>query len=516
MREVTTELHRLHRAFDRNLAEMQSGILEVRMVPLGQVFDKLARVVRQISRDADKQVNFVITGAETEIDKLIVEELSDPLMHMMRNAVDHGIERPDEREARGKPRAGTIRLTAAQRGSAIEIDVQDDGAGLDPARLRASAVRKGVLSDDQATALDDQAAMDLIFQPGFSTSATVTETSGRGVGLDVVRAHVERLNGHVRVSGSAGRGTRFTIGMPLTLATTRAILVKQSGQIYAIPSMMTERSARVREQQLISLEGRRAVEVEGHPVPVVELADVLERPRESTNGQDAPQWRPFFILRQDDRRVALLADGLLGEQEIVVKSLGWPLRRVRNVGGAAVLGSGQTVAILNPFDLLKTASRLAGAAGRRPDQRPAPAPTTAAAQPPAAGGSQSFLNERRRRRILVVDDSLPTRTLVRSILEAAGYATTVATDGTEALEALHGAPVDLVVSDIEMPGLDGFALTAAIRRDEKLRQIPVVLVTSLAAREHRERGVAAGADAYIVKGSFDQGQLLDTVGRLIA
>jgi two-component system chemotaxis sensor kinase CheA len=287
--------------------------------------------------------------------------------------------------------------------------------------------------------------------------------------------------------------------VPLTLATTRAVLVEQSGQLYAIPSSMVERTRRVQERDLVRLEGRRAVKIEGHPVPIVELADLLERPHAKTDGGDLPQWRQFFVLRQKDRRVALLADQLVGEQEIVVKPLGWPLRRVRNVGGAAMLGSGKTIAILNPSDLLKSALQIAGTG-----ERPVPAP---AVTPPRAP---------RRHRVLIVDDSLPTRTLERSILEVAGYDTAVATDGVEALKVLRGEPIDLVVSDIEMPGLDGFALTVEIRRDEKLRQIPVVLVTSLEAQKHREQGMMAGADAYIFKGKFDQGQLLDTVGRLLA
>jgi two-component system chemotaxis sensor kinase CheA len=471
----------------------------VRLLSVATIFGPFERMVRDLARVQGKEIHLVLEGSAVEIDRKILEQLRDPLMHLVRNAVDHGIERPNERAARGKPHAGTIRLTALQRGNAVEIAVEDDGAGLDPSRLRQSAIEKGFLSPNEATALDDQAAMELIFQPGLSTSATVTETSGRGVGMDVVRAHVERLNGQIRVSSTPGQGTRLMIRVPLTLATTRAILVEQSGQTFVIPSAMIERSARVQERDLVNLEGRRAVVIDGHPIPIVELADALEQPRTAAGDQSAPHWRPFFVLRQDDRCVALLVDGLLGEQEIVVKRLGWPLRRVRNVGGAAVLGSGQTVAILNPFDLLKTALKLVGGKAK-------PAAPVSIAAPPAP----------RQRHVLVVDDSLPTRTLVRSILDAAGYATAVAADGAEALKALRASPIDLVVSDIEMPEVDGFALTAEIRRDEKLRRIPVVLVTSMAAREHRERGVAVGADAYIVKGAFDQGQLLDTVGRLIA
>ncbi|MCX6020811.1 MAG: response regulator, partial [Chloroflexi bacterium] len=463
---------------------MEDAVISVRLAPVANLFSPYERMVRDLTREMGKEVRLVQEGGDTEIDRKILENLRDPLMHMLRNAMDHGIERPEERIARGKPRQGAIRLTAAQRGNMIEIELEDDGAGLDPVRLRQSAVRKGMMTEEQAAALDERAARDLIFSPGFSTSTTVTGTSGRGVGMDVVRENVERLNGHITIASTPGWGTRFTISVPLTLATTRAVLVELGTQLFAVPSSMIERTGRVKEANLVSLEGALSVALEGHPVPVVELAGVLERPHTGQPGE----WRHYFVLRQGDRRVALLADRLVGEQEIVIKSLGWPLRRLRNVSGAAVLGTGQTVVILNPTGLLKSALRLLGGGVR------------------AASGPVAQPVERRRKRLLVVDDSVTTRTLEKSILEAAGYDVVVAADGIEALSVLRSEPIDLAVSDVEMPRLDGFGLTMEIRRDEKLRRLPVVLVTSLEAREHRERGVAAGADAYIVKSGFDQGQ----------
>jgi two-component system chemotaxis sensor kinase CheA len=411
-------------------------------------------------------------------------------MHMLRNAVDHGIEPPDERQALGKPPAGTIRVSAAQRGGVIEIDLRDDGAGLDPSHLRATAVKRGILAPEQAATLDDAASAELIFRPGFTTTTTVTDISGRGVGMDVVREHLEHLSGLIEVDSTPGEGTRFTPRVPLTLATSRTLLVEQGEQRFAIPSPMVERTGRVRESALATLEGRRAITIEGHPVMAVELANVLERPLSEPDPRREDEWRPYLVLCQGERRVALL----VGEQGIVVKSLDWPLRRVRNVGGATVLGSGEVVVILNPTDLLKSALRLQQASGA----------VTMVAQP-----------ERRRHRLLVVDDSLTTRTLLGSILEAAGYDVAVAMDGVEALSILRDRPTDLVVSDVEMPRLDGFNLTAEIRRDEQLHQTPVILVTSLAAPEHRERGVAVGADAYIVKSGFDQADLLEAIRRLL-
>jgi two-component system chemotaxis sensor kinase CheA len=477
--------------------ELADEVLAARLLPVASIFGPFERLVRDLAREQGKAIDLALAGGETEIDRKVLERLRDPLMHMLRNAVDHGIESAEARAAAGKPATGQIRLAVANRGGAIEIALCDDGAGLDPVRLRAAAIRKGLLTPDRAAALDDEAALALIFQPGFSTTAVATATSGRGVGMDVVRDEVTRLGGHTHIASVPGQGTTFTITVPLTLATTRAILVEQSGHNYAIPSAPIERTARVRASALVALEGRRAVLVEGRPVPAVELADLLQLP--PAPPPDPRAWRSFVVLRQDERRVALLIDRLTGEQELVVKPLGWPLRRVRNVGGAAVLGTGETVPILNPADLLQGGLRLAragsvvvaGALGASPDAAPA------------------------RRRVLVVDDSLTTRMLERGILEAAGYDTVVAGDGAEALDLLVREAVDLVLSDVEMPHLDGFGLTAAIRRDERLRHLPVVLMTSLDDPDHRARGVSAGADAYLGKRTFDQGQLLDTIGRLL-
>jgi two-component system chemotaxis sensor kinase CheA len=307
----------------------------------------------------------------------------------------------------------------------------------------------------------------------------------------------------VLVASQPGQGTRFTLTVPLTLATTRALLAAQGGLVYAIPAALVERSGRVRDADVAWLEGRRAVAVDDQPVLVAELGALLEG-APSTHQAVAPEtWRPFFVLGQGDRRVAVLVDALVGEQEIVVKPLAWPLRRVRNVSGAAVLGSGQLVVILNPADLLRTSLRHA--------ERVASGAVAVAARPALPAEPAP----RHRARVLVVDDSLTTRTLERSILETAGYEVLLAADGVEALDVLRREAVDLVVSDVDMPRLDGFGLTSALRRDEALRRLPVVLVTSLAAQEHRERGVAVGADAYLVKSAFDQAQLVETVGRLI-
>jgi len=473
-------------------------VMAIRLLPASTVFLPLERLVRDLCRQTGKEARLVLVGNDTEVDRRILDELRDPLMHMVRNTIDHGIEAPEARAAAGKPQQGTLRLTAMQRGDRVQITVEDDGRGLDVDEIRASAIRKGLVTLDRAESLDAAAAIDLIFQPGFSTRASVSEISGRGVGMDVVRAHVERLGGEVGVRTTLGVGTCFTLTVPLTLATTRVLLVEDNGQIYAVPSSTIERTGRVRMADLLRIEGRRALQIDGRAVPVIELGDVLQRPR---SVEDAPrdEWRPYFVLPQGERAVALLTDRLVDEQELVIKALGAPLRRVRHVGGAAVLGTGAVVVILNPADLTKTAlGNLDNGYGivRNAEQAVEAVET-------------------QRRRVLVVDDSVMTRTLERSILDAAGYEVLVASDGQQALDVLRSTKVDVIVSDVEMPRMSGLELTIAVRQDERLRHLPVVLVTSLDSPEHVERGAAAGADAYIVKGRFDQNDLLQTVGRLL-
>jgi two-component system chemotaxis sensor kinase CheA len=480
-------------------SSIEDSVMSVRLVPVGSAFGPLERMARDLSREHGKQIQLQFDGADTEIDRKILEQLRDPLMHMLRNAIDHGIEDPATRRARGKPAYGHITLAVAQVGASVVIEMRDDGRGLDADAIRASAVRKGILDEEAASALGDREALELIFHPGFSTRESITETSGRGVGMDVVRQNVDRLGGHIGMETVPGGGTRFTLSVPLTLATTRAVLVQQGDTVFALPSLMIERNWRVRARDVALVDGRRVASVDGAPVVMVELGEVLEGVSGPEDRWSDDEARPYIVIGQRDRRVGILCDRLLGEQEIVVKPLGWPLRRVRNVSGAAILGHGQLAIILNPVDLLK--SSLDTAAHTRTQRLTDVGPGAAV---------------RRARRVLIADDSLTTRTLERSIFESAGYETVAVPDGAQALAALRQENFDLVVSDVNMPNVDGFTLTASIRSDERLRDLPVILVTSLSDPEDRERGVSAGADAYVVKSRFDQGELLDTVGRLLA
>jgi two-component system chemotaxis sensor kinase CheA len=497
-RELASELSQNTAQLAVVAGAISQEVMAIRLLPAGTVFTPLERLVRDLSRQTGKEVRLALSGTDTEIDRRILDGLRDPLMHMVRNSIDHGVELAHERQQAGKASYGTLQLSATQRGDRVQIMIEDDGRGLDVEAIRETAIRRNVLSAERAEQMDEAGLIELIFAPAFSTRKTVSEISGRGVGMDVVREHVNRLGGEIAVRTTSGVGTCFTITVPVTLATTRVLLVGDGGQTYAVPSSGIERTGRIRAADMHRLEGRRAMQIDGRAVPVVELADVLQRSDANTPGPAADEWRPFILLPQGDRAVALLADRLIDETEVVVKALGAPLARVRHVGGAAVLGTGAVVVILNPSDLIKSALG------------------TIEASPQARNYDTSATHAvARRRHVLVVEDSVMTRTLERTILEAAGYSVVVAADGAQALDLLNEHQIDIIVSDVEMPRMDGLALTSAVRQDERWPNLPIVLVTSLDAPEQIERGAAAGADAYIVKGRFDQNDLLNTIGRLL-
>jgi two-component system chemotaxis sensor kinase CheA len=497
-RDLVTKLSQNRSQLATVADAISQQVMSIRLLPAGTMFAPFERLVRDLSRQIGKEARLELRGTDTELDRRILDELRDPLMHMVRNSLDHGLESAAERMQAGKPAEGFLRMSAAQRGDRVLITIEDDGRGLDVDAIRATAVRRNLVTAERAESMEISMLVDLIFHPGFSTRTAVSEISGRGVGMDVVRDHVARLGGTITVQSTPGAGTAFTISVPLTLATTRVLLIEVGDQTYAIPSSSIARTGRVRANELHRLEGRLAVQVDGRVVPVVELSSVLQRPNAEAS-VSADEWQPFFIISQDSRWVALLADRLIDETELVVKGLGAPLKRVRHVSGAAVLGTGEVVVILNPSDVFRTSQGSLEASPRM-------------STPAVAAGPEQ---EAPHRRVLVVDDSVMTRTLERTILESAGYSVVVATDGVHALELLNEASVDAVVSDVEMPRMTGLELTAALRQDERWRHLPIVLVTSLDAPEHVERGAAAGANAYIVKGRFDQNDLLQAVARLV-
>jgi two-component system chemotaxis sensor kinase CheA len=491
----------IHRAVqDRDaIGKLVDDVLEdskkLLLLPFAAFVAPFPKLVRDLCRDQGKEADLILQGEEVETDKRILEEMKAPLIHLLRNCVDHGIELPDERRRRGKPLRGTITLTAsAVNGNKVQIRVSDDGAGIDAEKVKMSAIAHGVRSADEARELGDVEAVRLIFEPEVTTSPSVTKVSGRGLGLAIVREKAEKLGGTVSVETQPGRRTEFSIVLPSTLATFRGVLIEAAQQVFVVPTLHVERVTRVKADDIRSVEGRDTVTVNGLAVPLVRLADVLEL-ADAKADADPRADTQILVLGAGDQRVAFAVDVALDEQEVLVKPLRKPLSRVRNVSGATVLGSGQVAPILNVSDLLKSAKRSSRAVAR-----------SGAAVRPTPAEVKS---------LLVVEDSITSRMLIKGILESAGYTVKTAVDGLEAFTMLRAERFDLVVSDVEMPRLDGFGLTARLRADKTLAAVPVVLVTALEKREDRERGIDVGANAYIVKSRFDQSDLLDAVRRLV-
>jgi two-component system chemotaxis sensor kinase CheA len=498
LKTVETRLSKLERAaaFDhRTLAGLVDGLLhdmkEIHMLPFSSVLERFPRLARDLARDQGKEVELVIRGGDIGIDRRILEELKDPLNHLLRNCVDHGIEKPAVRKEKGKPPQGTLTIAVSHKDSKVEIIIADDGAGIDAAKVKAAAGRLGVVSAGEIEKISEREMLALIFQSGFSTSPIITGISGRGLGLAIAREKVERLGGTILMESRPGAGTTTRIVVPLTLAAFRGVLVRAGDQLFIIPAVSVERVVRVASAEIRTVENRETIALDGHALSLVWLSDALELPRaaaESTGNAQA------VVLGLGIGRIAFRVEAVLGEQEVLVKSLGRQLARVRNVSGATVLGTGEVVPVLNVPDLMKSAMKSAGPR------------VTVAAETTAPEAKQS---------ILVVEDSITSRTLLKNILEAAGYNVTTAVDGVEAYTTLKTGAFDLIVSDVEMPRMDGFDLTAKVRSDKQLAALPVVLVTALASREHRERGIDVGANAYIVKSSFDQSNLLEIIRRLV-
>lgn len=502
VKTLEDRLARLRRSAEhdhRTLVGMTDSLLhdvrEMHLLPFSSLLEVLPRFARELAHDQGKEVELVIQGGQIEVDRLILEEMKDPFIHLLRNCIDHGIEKPAVRQQKRKPRHGTISVYICQKDSGkVEILIGDDGAGIDLAKVKAAARKLGILSAEGAEKLGEQEATALIFQSGVSTSPIITDVSGRGLGLAIVREKVERLGGDITLESRPEAGTSFRIVLPLALATFRGVLVRAGEHLFVIPTINVERVTRVASKEVQTVENRETIPLGAAAAALVRLCEALGIPRKDSASGPADHVQAV-VLRLGGERVAFAVDEILGEQEVLVKSLGRQLARVRNVAGASILGTGRVVPVLNAPDLMKSAVKLAMSPH---------APV--AAEPPV---------EAKKRSILVVEDSITSRSLLKNILESAGYRVATAVDGVEAYTALKTGTFDLVVSDVDMPRMNGFDLTAKVRADKRLAELPIVLVTALESRKDRERGVDVGANAYIVKSSFDQSNLLQVVQRLI-
>jgi two-component system sensor histidine kinase and response regulator WspE len=470
-------------------------VLTSRMRPLADGVRGFPRLVRDISRQLGKQVKFELAGESTGVDRDILDKLEAPLNHLIRNALDHALETPEERAASGKPSTGTIRLDARHGAGMLQITLTDDGRGIDPGRLRKKVVERGLATDAMASRMSEAELLEFLFLPGFSTKEKVTEISGRGVGLDVVQSMVRAVGGFVRVSSQVGVGTRFTLQLPITMSVVRALLVRIAGEPYAFPLNRIDRILMLPAESILMLEGRQHFMMDAEPVGLVEACQVLEVPREGEN-RDV---YPVVVASDRSHRFGVVVEAFLGERDLEVRPLDARLGKVPNINSASVLEDGWPVLIVDVEDLVRSVDNLLGGRRlRRLDE--------VGEQAKAESGPT---------RILVVDDSITVRELERQLLEAAGYAVEVAVDGFDGWNAVRGGDYHLVISDVDMPRMDGIAFVSHIKQDPRLRSTPVIIVSYKDREEDRMRGLDAGANAYLTKSSFRDQTFLQTVVDLV-
>ncbi len=475
------------------IQELHGEALSLRMMPLRTITESFQRLVRDVAKAQGKEVKLELIGDSIEVDRVLIESLKPMFLHMITNAVDHGLETAEERQAAGKPAQGTIRISARHEGSNVRIDIRDDGRGMNPARIKEIAVRRGLIDSEEADLMSNDEALYLTMRPGFSTSEIVTDISGRGVGMDVVQKNVERVKGTVTLKSEPGNFTEVTLVLPLTLSVIEALMVSCCGDCYTLPLTYVQEIIKVRHDDIKTVGGKEVVVLRGVTTPLVSLATMLGLPEQKSLLQVGKM--TAVVLRLREQTLACTIDRSLGSSEIVVKGLGGQLKKVQFVFGATILGDGSPALILNVPDIFSSAE-----GGN-------------------TSGFRKLLEESEevthRGKILVVDDSITTRTMERSILITHGYYVDIAVSGEDALEKVERELYDLVISDVEMPGINGFELTRRLRSLPAYEDVPVVIVSSLARDEDKRQAIDAGAQAYIVKGTFDQGTLLDTVEALI-
>ncbi len=478
--------------------ELEESVRTIRLLPLSSVFSLFARSVRDLAKQQEKEVELIIEGGETKADKRILEEIKDPLMHMIRNAIDHGIESPDERERVGKPRRGIIRLKAYQLEGHIMIDVVDDGRGLDLESIGQAAARRKIISESELASMTPDQVQQVVFVSGVSTSGIITDVSGRGIGLDVVKKNVEQLKGTIRLTSQPGHGCTLSLRLPITLATMAVLIVSERGHYYAIPIEYIQSLRKISPADIFPVDARDAILYNDKPTSIIQLAEILELPGrpQTETGSDTSTDSALtcVILTVGNEQTGILVEELINEQEVVLKQHSKILKRVRNISGSTILGTGEICTVLNPHDMVKSVQKMSGS---------------------SSIGKAAAVPQSVTKTLLLVEDSIIARTQEKRILEAAGYEVIIAVDGMDAFSKLNELKVDAVVSDIQMPNLNGLELTEKIRADKKYQDIPIILVTALASDEDKKRGLEVGADAYIGKPSFDQKILLDTLRRLV-
>jgi two-component system sensor histidine kinase and response regulator WspE len=480
--------------FDRRVGSLSRRLYDsavaCRMRPFGDGTHAFARMVRDLGRTLGKPVRLEINGSQTPVDREVLEKLDAPLGHLLRNAVDHGIEPPDRRSMTGKAEIGLIRLEARHTAGRLAVLVSDDGGGIDQQKLRGILIARGLATREAAAALSEAELFAFLLLPGFTLASTVTEISGRGVGLDAVQDMLKQLRGTLRISSEPGLGTQFLMQLPLTLSIVRALIADVSGEPYAIPLASIARTVKVSRTQVTLLEGKPCFSLDGTWVGLVDMHQILGAPGSALEGEE---W-PVILISMEGRTYGLAVDRLKGERELVVRPLDARLGKIRDVNAAALQEDGSPILILDVDDLIRSADKLS---------------TTGAIGQWAAASEPS--SPTRYKRVLIVEDSLTVRELERKLLLSAGYEVEVAVDGMDGWNAVRAGDFDLVLTDIDMPRMDGIELVTLIKQDPNLNSIPVMIVSYKDRQEDRDRGLRAGADYYLAKGSFHDQKLLSAV-----
>ncbi|CBY82830.1 hybrid sensor histidine kinase/response regulator [Helicobacter felis] len=475
------ELNQVVSSISAVTTDLQLAVMKTRMQPIGKVFNKFPRMVRDLSRELGKSIDLVIDGEETELDKSIVEEIGDPLIHIIRNSCDHGIEKPEDRKMLGKPETGRVELSAYNEGNHIVIKITDDGAGLDPEKLKEKAIEKGVITERDAATMTDKEALNIIFKPGFSTAKTLSNVSGRGVGMDVVKTNIEKLNGIIELESEVGVKTTQKLKIPLTLAIIQALLVGVQEEYYAIPLSSVLETVRISQDEIYSVDGKSVLRLRDEVLSLVRLADIFK----VDAILEASKEVYVVIIGLADQKIGVIVDYLIGQEEVVIKSLGYYLKSTKGIAGATVCGDGKITLIVDVGTMMEMAKNVKVNVNHLIDQ---------AHSSNAKNAPSDYV-------ILAIDDSSTDRAMMRKSLKPLGVTVIEATNGLEGLEMVKNADKipDAVLVDIEMPKMDGYAFAAEVRKYNKFKNLPLIAVTSRVTKTDRIRGVESGMSEYITK-----------------
>ncbi len=471
---------------------LEVGIQELRRLPLSDVFNLFPRMVRDLAKQQGKEINLVIEGGDTQADKKILEAIKDPLLHLIRNAIDHGIEIPAERIQQGKPATATLVLRGYQTGNSIGVEICDDGRGLNLDKIKQTAIRRQVRTEAELAKMSEDEIQSLIFASGFSTRTEITELSGRGIGLDVVRANVERLPGSIQVTSISGNGCKFKLRLGSSLVTTRVLIVAEAKNLYAIPVESIINMLAIAIDDIYTIDNSEVIDYENRPISLARLGTLLKLPTSNQTPAISTAKKLFgLVLAIGKEYFCLIVNAFVDRQNITLKPQSKLLKRIPNIAGATILGNGEVCMILNPKDLLHSLKN---------------------------GTWHSIYSSvalSAKNKLLLVEDSMIIRTQMQRLLKNGGYDVTVAVNGLDGLQKIQAQEFDIVLSDIEMPQMNGLEMIANIRQNDKYKQLPIVLITTLASPEDKRRGMDAGANAYLTKGDFDQQILFQTLDQLV-